>query len=86
MKTITLDELQEGSEWISTWIENGETVQIMKEGSPIAMLEPVVKAVPTATKPVKMPDFAARLKRLFPNEKVSPAGTIQEIIDYGRGH
>lgn len=82
MKTATVRVLCNQFAEVSRWIEEGEAVEITKDGQPFARLTP---APPERPKKVKVPDFVARMKKDSPNEKMSPAGTIQAIIDYDRG-
>ncbi len=82
MKTATVRDLRNHFARVSRWIEEGEPVEITKGGQPFARLMPAISERPG--KP-KMPDFMARTKKLFPNEKMLPAGTIQSIMDYDRG-
>ncbi len=70
MKTATLRDLRNDFAKLEAWLGEGEEIQIEKRGRPIAMLTPV-----RGEKPVKMPDFEARLKsiwgeRIFSDEEV----------------
>lgn len=42
MKTATVADLQNNFGQVSSWIESGETVQILKEGQPFAQLAAAV--------------------------------------------
>ena len=71
MKTATVADLRNNFRRVSAWIENGETVEIVKRGQVIAQL------VPTGRKARKLakPDILARLKkqwgaRIFSGEEV----------------
>ena len=57
MKTATVADLRNNFRRVSAWLENGETVEIVKRGQVIAQL------VPARTKPRKLskPDILARL-------------------------
>ena len=80
MKTATVRDLRNHFARLSQWIEEGESIEITKDGQPFARLAP---AVPEKPKKVKMPDFMARMRGYM--EKPLPAGTSQSIIDYDRG-
>ena len=80
MKTATVRDLRNQFARVSRWIEEGESVEITKDGRPFARLTPMP---PTKPKKVKMPDFMARMKG-YMNEPL-PAGTTESIIDYDRG-
>lgn len=82
MKTATVRDLRNQFARVSRWIEEGESVEITKDGLPFARLTPSPPEMPEKT---EMPDFVARLEELFPHEQISPEGTIQSIIDYDRG-
>ena len=71
MKTATVADLRNHFRRVSAWLENGETVEIIKRGQVIAQL------VPAGTKPRKLvkPDIMARLdeqwgRRTFSGEEV----------------
>jgi hypothetical protein len=56
-------------------------VTIQKRGKPFAILFPVEKK---REKPVELPDYEARLKRIYGGR--TPAGaTAAELVDYLRG-
>ncbi len=80
MKTATVRVLCNQFARVSRWIEEGEPVEITKDGQPFARLTPVL---PEKPKKVKMPNFMARMKSYM--EKPLPAGTSQSILDYDRG-
>ena len=58
MKTATVADLRNNFRRVSAWLENGETVEIVKRGQVIAQL------VPAGRKPRKVakPDILARLE------------------------
>ena len=55
-------------------IAQGEQVEIVKKGKVIALLSPPPAQKP---KPFKLPDFAARQKRIF-GDRVMPGNIIAE--------
>ena len=69
MRTATVADLRNHFRRLSAWIENGESVQIVKRGKPFARLEPTPDAKP---QPAKV-DFAARRKAIWGNRVFSAA-------------
>ncbi len=67
MKTATVADLRNRFRLISSWIEHGETVQIIKRGRPFARLS----AIPAAASKVAAlkPDIMAQLREVW-GEKV----------------
>jgi len=61
MKTATVADLRNQFRRVSSWIEDGETVQILKQGKPFAQLVPNVGRRQTR----KKPDVLARLKEIW---------------------
>ena len=51
MKTATVADLRNNFRRVSAWLENGETVQILKRGQVIAQLVPAGREPRTLTKP-----------------------------------
>ncbi len=80
MKTATVRDLRNQFGQLSRWIEEGESVEITKNGQPFATLTPTR---PVKAKKVKSPDFIARLKGYMPDPL--PLGHGQSVIDYDRG-
>jgi antitoxin (DNA-binding transcriptional repressor) of toxin-antitoxin stability system len=73
MKTATVRDLRNHFSRVSGWIEDGQTVEITKDGVPFAILSP---RPPPPEAEFKMPDIMARLKedwgdRIFTNEEVA---------------
>mgnify|MGYP003586952738 CR=1 FL=1 len=73
MKTATVADLRNNFRLVSSWIEHGETVQILKRGKAIAQLTSIPKGA-TPRKALK-PDVMARLDevwgdRIFSMEEV----------------
>jgi len=69
MRTATVADLRNHFRRLSAWIENGESIQIVKRGKPFARLSPEAEAKP---KPGKV-DFAARRKAIWANRVFSAA-------------
>jgi len=69
MKTATVADLRNHFRRVSAWIENGETVEIIKRGRPFARLAPAMESKPTSVKV----DFAARRKAIWGNRVFSSA-------------
>lgn len=63
MKTATVADLRNHFRRVSTWIEHGETVMIVKRGHPFAVLSAVQKSLhqPVAPKP----DIMAQLREVW---------------------
>lgn len=81
METASVADLRNNFATVSRWIYEGKSVVIKKRGSPFAILAPAGKK---RKKPVELPDFEARLKRIY--GKRTPAGaTAAELVDYLRG-
>jgi antitoxin (DNA-binding transcriptional repressor) of toxin-antitoxin stability system len=60
-KTATVADLRNNFRRVSAWLENGESVEIIKRGRRFARLVP---AVATSEKPIKV-DFAAQLRTVW---------------------
>ena len=75
MKTANVRQLRHAFGDVMNWIAEGEQVEIVKKGKVIALLSP---PPPTARrKKFKLPDFAARQKRIF-GDKVLPGNAVAE--------
>jgi antitoxin (DNA-binding transcriptional repressor) of toxin-antitoxin stability system len=57
MKTATTADLRNHFRRVSSWLDNGESVEILKRGKPYATLLPIAKATPS--KPPRV-DYAAQ--------------------------
>ncbi len=77
MKTATVADLRNHFRRVSAWIENGETVEIIKRGRTFARLVPPVPAEQA------MPevDWAAQRKAIW-GDRVFSAQEVQEMDDY----
>ena len=80
MKTATIRDLRNEFSRVARWIEEGESVEITRSGKPFAHLSPIP---PPAAGRVQMPDFLARIRENFPNEK--PGKGLASVVDYDRG-
>lgn len=80
MKSATIRDLRNSFPTVARWIEEGECVEITRSGIPFARLEPIE---PTTATPLVMPDFLARMRKHFPNEKRGKG--LSSVVDYDRG-
>ncbi len=80
MKSATIRDLRNAFPTVARWIEEGESVEITRSGKPFARLEPIT---PDRSAPLVMPDFLARLREHFPNEK--PGKGLSRVVDFDRG-
>lgn len=63
MKTATVADLRNNFRLVSSWIEHGETVQIIKRGRPFASLTGV--GTGSLNAPTPKPDIMAQLKEVW---------------------
>jgi len=70
MNTVTTAELRNHFRQVSSWLDNGETVEILKRGKPYARLLPI--APPTAAG-VPRVDFRAQCREIWKGRKFSAA-------------
>ncbi len=70
METATVADLRNHFRRISGWIENGQSVQILKRGKPFAQLLPVQKQTPARFDPAK---HMQRLKKTWGDRVFSAA-------------
>ena len=76
MRTATVADLRNHFRQLSAWIENGESVQIVKRGKPFARLMPEIEVKP---KPAKV-DFAARRRAIW-GSRVFSAAEVDAMRD-----
>ena len=76
MKAATVADLRNHFRRVAAWIENGETVQIVKRGKAFARLVPDVESKP---KSVKV-DFAAQRKAIW-GGRVFSAADVKAMHD-----
>jgi antitoxin (DNA-binding transcriptional repressor) of toxin-antitoxin stability system len=62
MNTVTTADLRNHFRRVSSWLDNGESVEILKRGKPYATLLPVAKAIPSL--PLQI-DFAAQRQAIW---------------------
>lgn len=70
MKTATVADLRNQFRRVSSWIEDGETVQILKQGKPFARLVPNLS---TQKGSRAKPDVMARLNEIWGDRTFSAA-------------
>ena len=75
MKTATVADLRNHFRQVSAWIEDGETVAIVKRGKPFAHLVPIAEP-----KRAKKIDFEAQRKRIW-GDRIFSAGEVQAMND-----
>ncbi len=63
MKTATVADLRNNFRLLSSWIEHGETVQILKRGRAFAVLSGNSEV--ESKRPVPKPDIMARLQEVW---------------------
>ncbi len=80
MKSASIRDLRNAFPTVARWIDEGESVEITRAGKPFARLEPI-KPEPSLHR--IMPDFLARMRQHFPNEK--PGKGLSSVVDYARG-
>lgn len=71
MKTATVTDLRKNFRLISSWIEHGETVQILKRGRRFARL--TAEREPDGGKSVSEVDFMAQLREIWGDHVFSEA-------------
>ena len=81
MKTTNIRELKHCTTTVLGWVEQGESVQITRFNKVVAVLAP--PPVPETTGEIALPDYHARLARIFADRTLPMTGT--EIVSYGRG-
>lgn len=81
MKTASVADLRNRFASVSRWIYEGKTVAIEKRGKAFAILSPVRQR---GSKPVALPDYEARMKRIF-GGRVPRGATAAELVDHLRG-
>lgn len=76
MKTATVADLRNNFRRVSAWLENGETVEILKRGQVIAQLVPAGRK----SRRVVKPDIMARLQEQW-GERTLSLGEIRAMRD-----
>ena len=67
MKSVTTADLRNQFRRVSSWLDNGETVVVLKRGKPYARLLPISAEKP---KPARV-DFAAQRQSIWKGRKFS---------------
>ncbi|MFZ2653320.1 MAG: type II toxin-antitoxin system prevent-host-death family antitoxin [Victivallales bacterium] len=81
MKTATITQMRHDFGEVLSWIMDGEEVIITKHSRSIARMLPIV---PKKDRHVKMPDFSARMEKIFSSRSLK-SKELQNVIDYDRG-
>ncbi|MDB6136528.1 MAG: hypothetical protein JWM59_4771 [Verrucomicrobiales bacterium] len=76
MKTATVADLRNNFRRISSWIEHGETVQIIKRGRPFAQLTSLAEVSTPRSAP--KPDVMARLQEVW-GDRVFSMKEVEEM-------
>jgi len=76
MKTASVADLRNRFRRVSSWIEEGETVRIVKRGRAFADLTPLAKESATGTAP--KPDVMARLQEVW-GDRVFSMKEVEEM-------
>jgi len=80
MKTATVRDLRNDFSSLEAWLAEGETIQIEKRGTPVALLTPIDSTA--ATKPTRArPDVRARLKRIW-GDRCFTAEEVKAMREY----
>ena len=74
MKTANVRQLRHAFGSVLEWVADGQQVEIVKKGKVVALLSPPPRSKP---KRIKLPDFAARQKRIF-GDRVLPGNIVAE--------
>jgi antitoxin (DNA-binding transcriptional repressor) of toxin-antitoxin stability system len=77
MKTANVRQLRHDFGSVMDWINEGQEVEIVKKGKVVALLSP---PAPCKPQKIKLPDFAARQKRIF-GDRVLPGNIVAEERD-----
>lgn len=77
MKTATVADLRNNFRRVSSWIEHGETVQIIKRGRAFAQL---IATPPSTSRQVPKVDFMAQLKEIW-GDRVFSDVEVQAMRD-----
>ncbi|CAN5911110.1 hypothetical protein BH11VER1_BH11VER1_13590 [soil metagenome] len=68
MNSVTTADLRNHFRQVSSWLDNGETVEILKRGKPYARLLPIAATVSSVGASV---DFAAQRREIWKGRKFS---------------
>lgn len=78
MKQASIREIKHETSRVLGMVEAGQTVELRRRRKPVAILSPPMK-----DKAVEMPDFVARLRRIYGDRILETTGT--ELVDEARG-
>lgn len=78
MKQASIREIKHETRRVLDMVESGQTLEICRRHKPVAILSPPVK-----NKAVEMPDFMARLQKIYGDNLLETTGT--ELIREARG-
>lgn len=81
MKTASVADLRNRFATVSRWIYEGKSVAIEKRGKAFAILSP---SRHRGVKPVALPDYEARLRRIF-RGRIPSGAAAAELVDHLRG-
>ena len=81
IKTASVADLRNRFATVSRWIYEGKSVAIEKRGKAFAILSP---ARQRGAKPVVLPDYESRLRRIF-RGRIPRGATAAELVDHLRG-
>ena len=79
MKTASVRDLRNNFNSLEAWLAEGETIQIEKRGTPVALLTPANSA--GQNKGVDGPDVRARLKRIW-GDRCFTAEEVKAMREY----
>ncbi len=65
MKTATVNELGRSLNTILNWVKAGEEVEVLEGNQPVALITPPRRRV-------QHPDYAARVRQIFGDKRLTP--------------
>ncbi len=81
MKTATVRDLRNDFASLEAWLAEGETIQIVKRGKPVALLSPATGAAVSEHPPLVKPDIRARLNELW-GDRCFSAEEVKAMREY----
>ncbi len=70
MKTASAADLRNHFRRVSSWLDNGESVEIQKRGKPYAVLLPIAKAMPSSSTRI---DFRSQCQSIWKGKPLTAA-------------
>lgn len=70
MKTASAADLRNHFRRVSSWLDNGESVEIQKRGKPYAVLSPIAKAMPSSLTRI---DFRSQCHMIWKGKPLTAA-------------